>query len=106
MRSAVPKVALQKRDSKSLEAVMRSAALTEKLKNALQDNKSQSMDEGIFNEKDEHKNPANENSAAVGNQVGVERRCSVCGCGRIDGVLLRHCIHNKAYMLMEYVFKI
>lgn len=33
---------------------MRSAALTEKLKNALQDNKSQSMDEGIFNEKDEH----------------------------------------------------
>lgn len=32
---------------------MRSVALTEKLRNALQDNKSQSMDEGIFNEKDE-----------------------------------------------------
>lgn len=44
---------LQKRDSKSLEGVMRSVLLTERLKNALQDNKSQSMDEGIFNEKDE-----------------------------------------------------
>lgn len=43
---------LEKRDSKSLEGVVtRSAILTERLKNALQDNKSQSMDEGIFNEK-------------------------------------------------------
>lgn len=50
--SPVPRM-LQKKDSKSLEAVMRSVALTERLKNALQDNKSQSMDEGIFNEKDE-----------------------------------------------------
>lgn len=51
-RIAVPKM-LQKRDSKSLEGVMRSVLLTERLKNALQDNKSQSLDEGIFNEKDE-----------------------------------------------------
>lgn len=48
--AVVPKM-LEKRDSKSLEGVMRSVLLTEKLKNALQDNKSQSMDEGIYNDK-------------------------------------------------------
>lgn len=72
---AVPKVSLQKRDSKSLEAVMRSVALTEKLKNALQDNKSQSMDEGIFNEKDERAAETvaqqGAEAPAVGEQPGV-----------------------------------
>ena len=48
--TAVPKM-LEKRDSRSLEGVMRSVLLTEKLKNALQDNKSQSMDECMFHEK-------------------------------------------------------
>lgn len=55
---------LEKRDSRSLEGVMRSALLTEKLKNALQDNKSQSMDEGLFNEKVAKLCPKGDGSAA------------------------------------------
>ncbi|XP_059622132.1 uncharacterized protein LOC132265448 isoform X2 [Phlebotomus argentipes] len=53
--SAPKAVPLQKRDSRSLEAVMKTAAMSERLRNALDDNKSQSLDEGIFNESDERK---------------------------------------------------
>lgn len=34
---------------------MKTAAMSERLRNALDDNKSQSLDEGIFNESDERK---------------------------------------------------
>lgn len=49
---------------------MRSVALTEKLRNALQDNKSQSMDEGIFNEKDELATQARSTDLANNGRAG------------------------------------
>ncbi|XP_055677916.1 uncharacterized protein LOC129786747 isoform X3 [Lutzomyia longipalpis] len=54
--SSAPKaIPLQKRDSRSLEAVMKTASMSERLRNALDDNKCHSLDEGIFNESDERK---------------------------------------------------
>ncbi|GAB0092467.1 hypothetical protein DMENIID0001_074600 [Sergentomyia squamirostris] len=53
--SSAKAMPLQKRDSRSLEAVMKTASMSERLRNALDDNKSHSLDEGIFNEADERK---------------------------------------------------